>query len=278
METLRVTASTLADGHFDGTITGFGNDDLIDLKGIGAASDATLGAGNVLTVSGGSSTVVLHLDPGQSLAGFVFQVGSDGAGGTDLMLAKAVNGGNGNDLLTGTSGNDIINGGNGNDTINSGEGNDIISGGNGNDTVTAGNGNNVIDGGNGNDTITAGNGNNTITGGNGNETITVGNGNNTIAGGNGNDNVTVGTGNNMVSGGSGNDTFVFKPGFGNDVIADFSHGDHVEFDGVFADFTAIQAAMHQSGADTVISLGVDHSVTLDHVNVTSLHASDFVIV
>jgi hypothetical protein len=68
---------------------------------------------------------------------------------------------------------------------------------------------------------------------------------------------------------------VFGPSFGKDTVTDFVHGDHIEFDGVFANFAAVQAAMHQVGADTVISLGTDHAITLQHVNASSLHASDF---
>lgn len=49
---------------------------------------------------------------------------------------------------------------------------------------------------------------------------------------------------------------------GKNVVTDFSHGDHLEFDGVFQNFQAVQAASHQVGADTVISLDADHSVTL----------------
>jgi Ca2+-binding RTX toxin-like protein len=57
----------------------------------------------------------------------------------------------------------------------------------------------------------------------------------------------------MLSGGNGDDTFAFGPGFGKDIINDFTHGDHVEFDGgVFANFQAVQAAMLQAGSDTVI--------------------------
>ncbi|MGB9383956.1 MAG: calcium-binding protein, partial [Pseudolabrys sp.] len=64
---------------------------------------------------------------------------------------------------------------------------------------------------------------------------------------------------------------------GKNVVTDFSHGDHLEFDGVFQNFQAVQAASHQVGADTVISLDADHSVTLVDVSVASLHASDFLL-
>jgi hypothetical protein len=66
---------------------------------------------------------------------------------------------------------------------------------------------------------------------------------------------------------------------GKDEIIDFNHGDHIEFDGVFGSFAALQAAMHQVGSNTIISLGVDHTITLDHVTAaTSLHASDFLLI
>lgn len=199
---------------------------------------------------------------------------------TDVFeVGQIINGGNGNDTLNGTPGNDIISGGNGNDTINAGDGNDIVSGGNGNDVINGGRGNDILDGGNGDDTITGGSGNNILTGGNGNDTLSVGNGNNILSGDNGNDRMVVGTGNNTMTGGTGFDTFVFGPTFGKDTVTDFTHGDHIEFDGgPFANFAAVQAAMHQVGLDTVISLGPDHAITLQHVTASSLHASDFVFV
>jgi Ca2+-binding RTX toxin-like protein len=196
---------------------------------------------------------------------------------TDVAEAgQIINGGNGNDTLNGTTGNDIISGGNGNDVINAGDGNDIVAGGNGNDVINGGRGNDVLDGGTGNDTLDGGSGNNTVSGGNGDDVLRAGNGNNVLDGGNGNDRLTVGTGNNTLSGGNGSDVFVFGPSFGQDTVTDFGPGDHIEFDGgVFANFSAVQAAMHQVGADTVISLGSGHAITLQHVNASSLHASDF---
>src|SRR5262249_23377129 len=84
---LRLSQNTLADGHFDATLTGFTADDLIDLKGIGSAAGATLGPNNLLTVAGGSiGAVTLQLDPGQDFTGKVFRVASDNAGGTNLTI------------------------------------------------------------------------------------------------------------------------------------------------------------------------------------------------
>ena len=51
-----------------------------------------------------------------------------------------INGGNGNDLLVGGTGNDTINGGNGDDNLDGGTGNDTLIGDSGNDLLTGGKG------------------------------------------------------------------------------------------------------------------------------------------
>ena len=69
-------------------IAGFAQGETIDLAGIGLATSKTLGAGNVLTVSGGSSgPVMLNFDPNQNFAGLAFQLTTDNNGGTDVTLA-----------------------------------------------------------------------------------------------------------------------------------------------------------------------------------------------
>jgi Ca2+-binding RTX toxin-like protein len=87
----------------------------------------------------------------------------------------------------------------------------------------------------------------------------------------------VGAGDNTLTGKNGNDMFVFGPVFGEDAITDFSRGsDHIKFEGgMLATFAALQAASHQVGANTVISIDPDHSITLQNVALTSLHAADF---
>src|SRR5262245_37241006 len=156
--------------------------------------------------------------------------------------------------------------------MTAGNGNNIFSGGSGNDTITAGNGNNIVNAGNGREVVTLGNGNNIFNGGNGDDQVTGGNGHNILFGANGADWLRVGTGNKTLTAANGHNTFVFGPQFGKDVITDFERGDHIEFaGGLFADFGAVQTAMHQVGANTVISLGTDHTITLEHVSVSSLH-------
>ena len=68
------------------------------------------------------------------------------------VKGKTINGGFGNDTLTGTDGNDTINGGLGRDTLYGGAGNDTLNGGLGNDTLFGGIGNDILYGGFGNDT------------------------------------------------------------------------------------------------------------------------------
>ena len=85
----------------------------------------------------------------------------------------------------------------------------------------------------------------------------------------------VGNGDDTLTGGHGNDTFVFGPSFGDDIVTDFGGNDRIEFDStVFANFAAVQAAMNQVGPDIVITHGTD-TITLQDINVTNLHASDF---
>jgi len=84
-----------------------------------------------------------------------------GGAGDDTMTAAAgvavtMNGGKGDDTLTGDSAADVLNGEAGDDTLAGGDGNDTLSGGDGNDTFdegTASNGSDVFNGGTGVDTV-----------------------------------------------------------------------------------------------------------------------------
>ena len=106
--------------------------------------------------------------------------------GGDITEPMFVDGGNGDDTITGGAGNDIIAGGNGDDTIHGGAGSDVIFGGSGNDTVDGGRGTDTEilgrgddvaawDPGEGNDAISGGRGHDTLVfnGSNGNEKFDV---------------------------------------------------------------------------------------------------------
>ncbi len=82
---------------------------------------------------------------------------SDGSltdiGNVTVAVGTNLSGGNGDDLLNGTAGNDSLSGGNGQDILNGGAGNDILDGGNGTDDLTGGTGNDILTGGNASDTF-----------------------------------------------------------------------------------------------------------------------------
>jgi large repetitive protein len=92
-----------------------------------------------------------------------------------VVVGKNINGGNDNDNLTGTSGNDVINGLNGQDIIFGLAGNDRLDGGNGNDKLYGGAGSDTLLGGNGQDQLWGDAGDDLLTGGLGPDTFVLGN-------------------------------------------------------------------------------------------------------
>jgi hypothetical protein len=82
------------------------------------------------------------------------------------------------------------------------------------------------------------------------------------------------------TGGGGDDLFQFKDGDGGDTINDFTAGagsdDRLDVsDFGFTDLADLLAATNDAGADTVISLDADDSVTLIGVQKADLHEDDF---
>ena len=75
---------------------------------------------------------------------------------------NTINGNEGNNRLTGGSGNDVINGNGGNDKLSGGSGADILNGGVGKDELNGGSGNDILDGGSGSDELEGGSGNDTL--------------------------------------------------------------------------------------------------------------------
>jgi hypothetical protein len=299
--TLRLDQSALADGVFDATLVGFVHGDILDLKGTGLATSAALGAGNVLTVSGGSVTpIILQLDPTHDYSDQVFEVESDGAGGTLVTVEHApvvLNGGNGADHLVGNTGDDTIRGnngddrlvgldgddalfgGNGDDELIGGRGDDELAGGNGDDLLVGGRGDDELSGGNGDDFLAGGRGDDALSGGNGDDELIGGRGDDELSGGNGDDLLAGGRGDDVLAGGNGNDCFVFGANFGDDIIADFRPGDHIAFeDGIFAELADVMDASEQVGANVVITADGDGTITLEHMTLASLAASDFLFV
>jgi Ca2+-binding RTX toxin-like protein len=104
----------------------------------------------------------------------------------------------------------------------------------------------------------------------GNDTINGGAGADFINGLSGNDRIEGKGGADQLIGGQGSDTFVFKPGFGKDVIMDFSPAgtahDVIEVTtSLFPDWNALQGAITDSGQGAVITFDANDTITLTGV-------------
>ena len=123
-----------------------------------------------------------------------------------------------------------------------------------------------------NDAIFGAKGNDAISGG-------LGLGQDTLDGGQGNDTLEGGSGNDYLIGGTGNDTFVFRNGFGIDVIADFGFtgGDHDvimcsnwNIDG----YEALDDRIQQVGGDVIITISAHDQITLQNFQLINLSVHD----
>jgi Ca2+-binding RTX toxin-like protein len=129
--------------------------------------------------------------------------------GTEVVRVT-VDGGAGNDVINGAGQLNaatrlILQGGVGNDTITGGAGNDTLSGSDGADNMSGGAGADTLDGGNANDNLNGGDGGDTLIGGDGNDNLSGGGADGDV---------------DTLLGGAGSDVFLFVTGQ-TDVFADF---------------------------------------------------------
>ncbi|WP_169977924.1 trypsin-like serine protease [Tautonia rosea] len=183
-----------------------------------------------LNTNAGNDTVMASPEASEEI-GLIINAGD----GNDFVMANGtINGGRGNDNLSGAGGLCplTIDGGDGDDQICGNDGNDLLNGGAGNDSIYGAGGDDTINGGDGNDLLAGNDGNDTINGDAGNDTIGGGAGVDTIAGGLGDDliygdsdadcgesslqPIASGQGNDTLNGNAGNDT-IFGEG-GEDAI------------------------------------------------------------
>ena len=148
-------------------------------------------------------------------------------GGNDTFADTSVtelsiDGGAGNDTITGTANADNISGGTGDDTLSGGDGNDTLAGGDGNDAIDAGAGDDSVNGGIGADIVHLGAGNDVFDG------VAAADGADTIYGEDGNDTVWAGDGDDWIDGGAGDDSL--KGENDNDTIYGGTGSDHVQGD------------------------------------------------
>ncbi|MCA1953157.1 MAG: endonuclease/exonuclease/phosphatase, partial [Hyphomicrobiales bacterium] len=137
-----------------------------------------------------------------------------------------------------------------------------------------------VQGGAGNDELHGRDGNDRIEGGSGNDILNGGAGDDVLAGGSGTDVILGGAGQDVLNGGSGRDVFIFKAGFGRDVIEDFAaSGPDADIlsvsSALFADAAALLGAAEQVGGDVVITIDDETALTLRNVQLSALGAEDF---
>jgi len=172
-------------------------------------------------------------------------------------------GGDGNNVLFGNGGRDVMLAGNGNITAYGGSQDDTFFFGNGNNTIYANDGNNRITVGNGKNTLFAGSGNDVIISGSGDDLIYANDGNNVIS---------AGAGDNTVYSGSEADRFILNPK-GNTTIIGFGNNDRIALGGGLK-FTNL--TLKQVGADTVLSVGMSLIATLKWTQSSSVNAGLFI--
>lgn len=240
------------------TITDFQNGiDKLKIEGFDAAAIQALinGAQQV------GNAVVLTLSPGTTVTMQNFRLAdldmSDFVGLATPrpdapVRGREIDGTNGNDVLAGGAGNDEIDGLRGNDELRGGAGNDELDGDGGNDSLWGEDGRDDLDGGSGDDRLDGGAGNDVLDGERGNDVLT---------------------------GGAGADRFEFERGHGRDIITDFQNGiDRIELD----DFSLAQAravidGARQVGADLVLTLSADSSITINGMQRAQLDMSDILL-
>jgi len=133
--------------------------------------------------------------------------------GTVRML---LDGGDGNDTLTGSIGNDSLFGGDGDDSMQAGDGHDTLEAGLGDDLLLGGLGRDVLKGEDGNDTLEGNTGDDSLVGGDGDDSLTGGYDDDTIIGGEGDDELNGQRGNDVLYGDIGADTL--RGGSGDDLL------------------------------------------------------------
>ena len=136
-------------------------------------------------------------------------------------------------------------------------------------TIGGREGDDIINGSDGNETIYGGIGNDTIYGGNGNDTLKGQEGNDILNGDAGNDILDGGVGNDTLSGGAGNDRYIFKKGYGQDVIDNYYyHGDEKNADYDVLEMQGLkysECELFMNGNDLIVKVkGTSDSVTISN--------------
>lgn len=181
------------------------------------------------------------------------------------------------DIIEGTTENDLLLGDALSNSINGREGNDLLIGFANLDFLSGEAGNDVIFAGEGSDRIFGGSGNDVLFGGDGGDNIRGDEGKDILRGDRGADFLRGDDGEDLLTGGEGSDVFMLQPGQGTDTITDFEEGiDSIGFTLIEPDFAEIQVA--QVGENTAIGDGDRVFAVFEDTGANTIGSEDFVIV
>jgi Ca2+-binding RTX toxin-like protein len=149
-------------------VVGGGDYDRLDLSGLAGGVTVTFtapGAGVVTDPATGNTITFSDIEE------LILTAGSDVVNASANMGYTYIQSLGGNDLVTGSDGDDVFDDQLGVGTIFDGQGNDTFFGGGGNDTIWSGNDNDTLYGGSGDDRLNGQEGDDTFFGGTGNDTL-----------------------------------------------------------------------------------------------------------
>ncbi len=270
-------ANILDGGYGNDTLKGgAGNDTLIG----GIGTDTLFGGEGIDTANYSGSTAGVTVNLNLSVA----QISNGDASGDIFLGVENVLGSTYADTLVGDENDNVLDAGAGDDVLEGGVGSDTIIGGLGNDTVTYLRSTDAV-------TIDLNISTFQLSGGHasgdmisGVEKVVGSQFNDKLVGNNSNNVLTGGLGADFLTGGAGNDTFVFATGFGKDKISDVQAGNgatdvlQLSLGTAFDTFAEVMAVSTQVGADTVITISANDTITLTGLLKTSLVADDFIFV
>ncbi len=211
-------------GLGDDTVDGGSGDDTFDIneEGNGIDNDVITGGATGETDGGTVDTGDIDDDLTVTFTGNEEGTITDGTDTTTFEEIENIQLGGGDDVVVGSddntenvdggAGNDSMTGGDGSDTFSGGEGEDTLEGGLGGDSLSGGDDDDVIRGDEGIDTIDGGDGNDDLDGGDGVDSIDGGDGDDTIAGGTNSDTIDGGDGEDDISGDGGADVILSSDG------------------------------------------------------------------
>jgi serralysin len=155
-----VGVDKLYGGNGDDSLVISGTNDTLDVLDGGAGTDTIVASGpGSVTLAGFNATassIEVWQGNGQAVLGNTGANVLDFSGLTSASGLLYVDGGSGNDTITGTDFADDLRGNAGNDTLNGRDGNDTLTGGAGNDTLDGGASADTLNGGAGIDLMTGG--------------------------------------------------------------------------------------------------------------------------